>query len=68
MITGNAGMLTPYEQGYRDGKQGLMFEQIYTERGEELEADAYKRGFETAYNKFYITIRQDYDRKKISNY
>ena len=29
MITGNAGMLTPYEQGYCDGKQGLMFEQIY---------------------------------------
>ena len=57
MATGNPGMKTPYEQGYDAGKQGLLFEQIYDQRGEELEADAYRRGFETAYNKFFVTIK-----------
>jgi len=57
MATGNAGMKTPYEQGYADGQQGLMWQQIYDQLGEEVEADDYKRGFETAYNKFFVTIK-----------
>lgn len=38
-------MKTPYEQGYDTARQGLEFEQIYDQRGEELEADAYARGY-----------------------
>jgi len=56
MATGNAGMKTPYEQGYADGRKGLPWQQIYDQPGEEVEADDYKRGFEAAYNKFFVTI------------
>ena len=55
MITGNVGTLTPYEQGYNDCNAGLPWQQIYDQRGEELEADAYKRGFDTAYQKYMST-------------
>jgi 5-methylcytosine-specific restriction endonuclease McrA len=42
----NAGMGTPYDQGYASGVRGEPFEQIYDQRGEELERDAYKQGYE----------------------
>lgn len=56
MATGNAGMKTPYEQGYEDGCKGYMWQQIYDQPGEEVEADDYKSGFEAGFNKYYITI------------
>lgn len=59
MATGNPGMGTPYDQGYEDGKKGYPWQQIYDQPGEELEADAYKRGFQYAYNKFFVTIKQN---------
>ena len=55
-------MKTPYEQGYADGKAGLMWQQIYDQPGEEQDAFEYKGGFEAAYNKFYVTIGVKNDR------
>ncbi len=56
MATGNAGMRSPAEQGYKDGKEGLMYDNPYDQRGEELERDAYKKGFFAAYNRYYVVI------------
>ena len=58
MATGNAGLRSPAEQGYKDGKEGLMYDNPYDQRREELERDAYKKAYEAAYNKFYVTIGQ----------
>jgi len=62
MATGNAGLRSPAEQGYKDGKEGLMYDNPYDQRGEELERDAYRKAFETAYNKYYRTIGQKNER------
>lgn len=43
--TGNPGMKTPYEQGYESGRQGLLFEQIYDQPGEETEAKEFCNGW-----------------------
>ena len=50
---GNAGMKTPYEQGYADGEHGLVWQQIYDQVGEEIEAADYQRGFESGYDVFF---------------
>lgn len=52
MATGNAGLLTPGEQGLRDGQRGLTYENIYTERGEELEHEAYRKGYVKGFDRF----------------
>ena len=37
MATGNAGMLTPYEQGVDHARRGYSWQQIYDQPGEEAE-------------------------------
>lgn len=56
MATGNPGMKTPYGQGYADGLEGCIYDNPYDQLGEEVEAEDYLRGFEVAYNKFFVTI------------
>lgn len=52
--SGNAGMKTSYDQGYDSGVKGESFEQIYDQQGEELERDAYKRGYEDGCKRFGV--------------
>jgi hypothetical protein len=52
MATGNAGLPTPGEQGLHNGIKGWNYENPYTERGEELEHEAYRKGYHAGYQHF----------------
>ena len=43
--TGNAGMETPYDQGFNAGAGGKPYDQPYDQPGEETDAQAYSRGW-----------------------
>lgn len=43
--TGNAGMKTPYEQGFYSGAAGERYDNPYDQPGEEVEAMAYFGGW-----------------------
>jgi hypothetical protein len=51
-MSGNPGMKTPSEQGFSAGIMGEVYNNPYTERGEELERDAFRTGFFSGYAKF----------------
>lgn len=52
MATGNACLPTPGEQGLHAGIKGWNYENPYTERGEELEHEAYRKGYVHGFNRF----------------
>ena len=43
--TGNAGMTTPYEDGYRSGANGEEYDNPYNQPGEEVEMKDYESGW-----------------------
>lgn len=56
MATGNAGMLTPYEQGADHARRGYTWQQIYDQPGEEAEAIDYRNGYFTTMDAIYEKI------------
>ena len=59
MATGNAGMLTPYEQGADAAKRSYGWQQIYDQPGEENEARAYRDGYFNTMDKIYKQLLKD---------
>ena len=59
MATGNAGMLTPYEQGANDARKGYPWHQIYDQPGEEYEARAYRDGYFMTIDLMYSQLLKD---------
>jgi hypothetical protein len=61
MATGNAGMLTPYEQGVDHARRGYSWQQIYDQPGEEHEARAYRDGYFRTVDQMYKQMLKDND-------
>lgn len=56
MATGNAGMLTPYEQGVDHARRGYSWQQIYDQPGEEDAARDYRDGYFRTMDLIYDTL------------